>query len=96
MKFTLQAIYGFCRLTFGSLNFVSYIIYVSGQGLQGGVVLMLHIFKVDHILMMVIAWNISILFMQGSVPIQGLSCPSMVSSHSVGLICVNVGLVRVS
>ena len=32
----------------------------------------------------------------GRIPLQGLSCASVVSSHSVCLVCVNVGLLRVS
>ena len=56
---------------------------------------MFHILKIIHVLM-VIAKNVSVLFMGGRVPLKGMSCASMGSSDSVGLVCVDVGLVRVS
>ena len=79
-----------------AVSTLSQMVYISCQGLQGGVVLRFHILKVIHVLMMVITWNISVLLMWGRVPLKGLSSASLASSNNVGLVCVNVGLARVS
>ena len=57
---------------------------------------LLHGLKVIHVLMMIFVQDICVLFLGGRVPLQGLSCASVVSSQSVGLVCVNIGLVRIS
>ena len=57
---------------------------------------MSHIFKVIHVLMMVFVGVTVSCSWGGGIPLQGLFCGSVVSSHSMGLVCVNVGVVRVS
>ena len=54
--------------------------------------------KVTCVLMVIVMWDVgfSILSMWGIIPIQGLSCTSMMGSHNSGLTGVTVGLVGVS
>ena len=65
---------------------------------QVGVMFLFYGFKVSCVLMVIVMWDvgISILSMWGIIPIQGLSCTSVVGGHSRGLIGVTVGLVGIS
>ena len=54
------------------------------------------IFKIIHFFMLIIFGDVSVSFLRVRVLLQGLSFTSVVGSHCMSFVCVNVGLVRVS